>query len=299
MTRRHRWLAVAAALLASTLVGCGRHSPSGPDGRLVEQAQRALERWDTAVAAAGGRPVFAPVGQRTGLIGTWEPEVGDNNKGSLMAGKVVATVGLPAAPAPTAEIRWHDGTTHAAPVSSADDTLRQLVAEGDSASCPECVPLEVTGARLGSAPVQTSRGSATAPVWEYTLRGTAVRITRVAVAPSASVTVTPPAWDPVNAPAGLAVEAASTTVGARDLTVRFTGAPGPASQPCGADYTARAVESANAVVVIVIEHPHPHDGACLLLGAARDATVELAAPLGERAVLEVVQGLPVPVTILP
>ena len=37
----------------------------------------------------------------------------------------------------------------------------------------------------------------------------------------------------------------------------FTGAVGPASRPCGADYTAQAVESARAVVVIVYEHPSP------------------------------------------
>ena len=41
----------------------------------------------------------------------------------------------------------------------------------------------------------------------------------------------------------------------RELTVSFTGSVGPASEPCGADYTGLAVESANAVV-IVVAHPH-------------------------------------------
>jgi hypothetical protein len=36
---------------------------------------------------------------------------------------------------------------------------------------------------------------------------------------------------------------------------------------------------------------------CPAIGAERKATVNLAQPLGERAVLEVRQGLPVPVTI--
>ncbi|PSK66400.1 hypothetical protein B0E53_01649 [Micromonospora sp. MH33] len=51
------------------------------------------------------------------------------------------------------------------------------------------------------------------------------------------------------------------------------------------------------MVVIVITHPHAGDEACAALGALRTAEVELAQPLGERAVLEVRQGLPVPATI--
>ncbi|GAA2643859.1 hypothetical protein GCM10010399_92280 [Dactylosporangium fulvum] len=44
------------------------------------------------------------------------------------------------------------------------------------------MPLQVTGARLSTARIQTTRGPATVPAWEYTLQGTAVRLTRVAVA---------------------------------------------------------------------------------------------------------------------
>ena len=81
------------------------------------------------------------------------------------------------------------------------------------------------------------------------------------------------------------------------MTVSFTGSPWPTAQPCGADYTGEAVESANAVVVIVLTHPHRANEACTAIGARRTTVVQLAQPLGERAVLEVQQGLPVPVTI--
>ena len=78
----------------------------------------------------------------------------------------------------------------------------------------------------------------------------------------------------------------------------MVGAPDAASRPCGADYSAEAVESAHAVVVILIAHRNVSDAyGCTAVGAQRTTTVELAEPLGERAVLEVVQGLPVPVTI--
>jgi hypothetical protein len=53
-----------------------------------------------------------------------------------------------------------------------------------------------------------------------------------------------------------------------------------------------------AVVVIVIEQPHAADEDCPAIGAPRTTTVDLAQPLGERAVLDVPQGLPVPITII-
>ncbi len=65
----------------------------------------------------------------------------------------------------------------------------------------------------------------------------------------------------------------------------------------GPDYSAEAVESINAVVVIVIVHPHAAGEACADVGARRTTTVDLAEPLGERAVLEAQQSLPVPLTI--
>ena len=60
---------------------------------------------------------------------------------------------------------------------------------------------------------------------------------------------------------------------------------------------AETVESDQAVVVIVIEQRHAENESCGDVGARRSATVELARPFGERAVLEVQQGLPVTLTI--
>jgi len=47
---------------------------------------------------------------------------------------------------------------------------------------------------------------------------------------------------------------------------------------------------------------HPHFGlswACTAVGAFRTADATLSAPLGNRAVLEVTQGMPVSVTLTP
>jgi hypothetical protein len=255
------------------LGGCGPGGSGlgGDDpGRLRQQARDALVRYDKAVLGAGGPQSFVPVGDLTGQLGDWEPTNGDN-KQALQSGRVVAATALPAAPQPAGKVVWDNGAVQTISLISADEALQQLAAAG-AGRCPECVPLEVTGARLTTARIQTTRGPATAPAWEYTLRETAVRVTRVAVAGSAAVKITPPSWDPYNPPGGLAIESATTTTPGRQLTVAFTGAPGPGSQPCGADYSAEAAESANAVVVIVIAHPHAANETCPAIGARRTTT---------------------------
>ena len=307
--RRSR-LIVATALLVATLAACGGHDnyPSASAGvtttsgqqleRQRQQARDALTRWADAVAAAGGQQGFVIVGDATGQIGDWELQVGENNKSALMSGKVVAAVALSDATPAAAEVRWKDGSIQTLPTISPAQALKDLQAAGVQA-CPECDALQVTDAKLTTAQIETSRGAATVPAWEFSLQRTAVRITRVAISARANISVTPPSWDPNDSPVGLSIDSASGTVGGRQLTVTFGGAPQPGSQPCGADYTAEAVESQTGVVVIVIEHRNSFDGACTLVGATRTATVQLAAPLGDRAVLEVKEGLPVPVTLAP
>ena len=77
-------------------------------------------------------------------------------------------------------MRWEDGVTRPVGVLTAEQALQQLIAAGNH-DCGGCRPLRVTGAKLVTAQIQTSRGGATAPTWEYTVEGTQVRITRVAV----------------------------------------------------------------------------------------------------------------------
>ncbi|MEU5722702.1 hypothetical protein ABZ783_12865 [Micromonospora sp. NPDC047738] len=288
------WI-TAVALLG----GCGSAaggSPAGDDlDGLRQQARAALDRYDQAVRDTGDTARFVPVGELTRQLGDWELANGAY-KESLAAGRVEATAALPTAPTPTGNLVWADGTKQPLPLVAADETLAQLRQAG-TGDCVDCAPIKVTGARLTTMAISTTRGSATVPAWEYTLDGTAVRLTRPAVAASSAVQVAPPPWDPDKPTGGLQIETATTATTSRELAVTFTGAPDPRTKPCGADYSAEAVESDQAVVVIVIEHRHASAESCGDVGARRSATVELARPLGERAVLEVQQGLPVSVTI--
>ncbi len=298
VARRGTRIAIAAAA-AMTLSGCQLVPglSGAPDSAaLHRQAQAALARWANAVAVAGGPSPVVVVGELTGQVGDWEEAVGDNNKPALMAGLVEATASLPADVPPDGEVRWPDGTTAAVSMISAPQAVAAIQA-GPSAPCGDCASLRITAARLTTGPIDTSRGPAIAPVWEFTVASTAVRVTRVAIADP--IAVVPPPWDSNSPPVGLAIDSASGTVGGRELTVAFVGAPLPGDEACGEDYTGEAVESDLAVVVIVTPHPHASFGACSAVGARRTASVELAAPLGERAVLEVQRGLPVPVVLAP
>ena len=286
---------LAAIAVAPLLAGCLGNADD--PAKLQRQAHAALARWADAVAAAGGQSPVVLVGERTRQVGDWELAVGDNNKRALMAGLVEAPVQMPTEAPPAGEIRWHDGTTASVPLISAQQAFAAIQTGSTEPCGDDCTPLKITTARLTTGPIETSRGPATAPVWEFIVQGTAVKVTRVAIANQ--ITVVPPPWDPNDPPVGIAVESASGTAGGRELTVAFDGASLPGDQPCGEDYTADAVESDLAVVVIVTRHPHVTIGACAGVGALRTATVQLAAPLGERAVLEVQQGLPVRVVLTP
>jgi hypothetical protein len=121
-------------------------------------------------------------------------------------------------------------------------------------------------------------------------------VTRVAIANPVVVSSTEA--DPQ---LGLAIDSADGTVGGTELTLAFVGAPDPGNMPCGEDYTTEAVESELAVVVIVTRHPHlpPLGAACAAAGARRTASATLAAPLGDRAVLDLLRGTPVPMVLAP
>ena len=173
-----------------------------------------------------------------------------------------------------------DDTTVEVSVLSAAATLDALVADGVG-DCAECQPLEVVDAQRATGLVETSRGPANAPIWVYSIAGSAVKITRVAV--DESVTVDPPPWNAEDPPEGISIDSATGTGDSKRLTVSFIGAPKGAGEPCGADYTAEAVESDLAIVVIVHERRNPAEVACTAVGATRTATVKLADVLGKAA----------------
>jgi hypothetical protein len=262
-------------------------------------AKADLARWDQAVAAAGGNSDFVLVGTDTTMTGSWgpDPSFGNNGKMALMAGDFVDVVGLPSDTPADGQVRWQDGSTQTVGMISAQQALAAVKGEG-SGPCPDCVALKVTGAKLTTADFQTSHGTATAPAWEFALQGTDTTIQHLAVAHP--LTVVPPTSDPNTSMQLISIQSATVAAGGQTLTVTFVGAPKDEGGSCGAAYTAQAVESSTAVVVIVTEHPgFGLSMACSAVGAWRTADATLAKPLGNRAVLEISQGMPISVTLTP
>lgn len=268
------------------------HAPQ-PTDRLHRQAQDALDRWAQAVKDNGGSTVVF-TGELTSQIGDWEDAVAQKNKSALQGGALIGSSPLSEDRPGKREVQWTDGPKVDTEVLSAAQALQALVADVQQ-PCPKCTPLEITDANLATGLAETSAGPAEVPTWVFTIKGTAVRVTRVAV--DGSVTVNPPPWNADDPPEGISIDRAVGDARSRSLEVRFSGAVKGAEAPCGADYAAEAVESALAVVVIINTTEHEGDDrqACLSNATLRTATVALSAPLGDRVVLEGRQGLPVPV----
>ena len=289
---------LATASLTVGVCACTTGPSSAQVADLHRQAQEALARWDVAASAAAGGSGFVLVGESTLMVGgDWGPNLdGGNAKLAWGAGLFVVATPLPSDAPPGGTVQWQDGTTHAVPVISAQQALSDIRAAAQS-PCPECIPLQITAARLTTATFQTSRGPAQAPAWEFSLKDTDVKLDQVAVGDQFRV---PPMAAPNDQSAGQPwvgspVQSASVDASGMTITVTVEGAPDPGDKPCGADYTAEAVESDTAVVVIVYEHRNTLPAACSAVGAFRTAQVTLAKPLGNRTLIDL-QAQPISVT---
>jgi hypothetical protein len=271
------------------------NSPFDSRARIYEQAAAALERWAAAVGENGEPGMIFPYGM-TGQIGSWEDRVGDNNKSAHQAGMFVAKNGLSAETPPPGDVEWPDGRSETVDLVSAHQALGNLVEQGND-SCSTCEPLRVTGAQLEMATFWTGRGEARVPVWKFSIEGTRVKVTQVAVADF--IRVVPPPWDPYDTPAGISIESAVGDPEDTELTISFVGAPRSDGQECGLGYIGEAIETEKALVVLVwYDRPSSGEpsGPILMVGAMCTTRVTLAAPLGDRAVLSVREGMPVPVS---
>jgi hypothetical protein len=296
---------IGVLLLALLVGGCSNLvvAPGGSDiptrtgkpealDRIHQQAHDALVRWADAVRENGGAAITF-TGALTSQLGEWEPALAENNTLALASGAVLPSQPLPAERPGKREVKWVDGTKLDAEILSASAALQDLIEAADE-PCDACDPLIVTEANLATGLVETSTGPADVPMWVYAVQGSAVRITRVAV--DKGVTIDPPPWNASDPPEGISITQAIGKPDARTIWVWFLGRSDGVDKPCGAEYKAETVESELAIVVIVDENLNTEGvDACDVEGRSRTTEVRLDGALGERAVLEVRQGLPVPV----
>ncbi|MEU7905349.1 hypothetical protein [Actinoplanes sp. NPDC049118] len=116
---------------------------------------------------------------------------------------------------------------------------------------------------------------------------------------SPAPTDTKPSRAPSPTYPGKSIDSVVVDPGTTRMKVTFAGTSAPATAACGADYSAEAVESTKAVFIIILEQRNPYSGLCTLIGETRTATLNLARPLGDRAVLNIPKSRPSAVTTAP
>ncbi|MEU8070586.1 hypothetical protein AB0B20_12585 [Micromonospora sp. NPDC049151] len=299
---------LALSACASPGADPGVAPPAGPDQRtaFTERAQEVAAGWRPV---PGWRDGYVPLQEATVLTG--DPGFTDETKTAFGAGWYRDQIPIPAAVPKDGTIRFPDGTLRV-PLVSAADAYAQL-RQGDPPPCdgrpaaPDpaptgrpgpndpvstsapgaCVALTVTGVRLGSAPVLTSRGRAEVPAWLFTVDELAVPVARIAVAPRVTGRAPGGAVPTRPLPAGLvSAQELRAVEGNRIDYVLGVGA-------CDGPPTPLVLERPDVVVIggAVIAST----GVCTAQLVLKPVSVTLDAPLGSRAVLDAGSGAPLTV----
>lgn len=264
-----------SALGALVLAGCGQGGLLGPpdvDMRAV------AERWRATGLSEEWARGFVPREALTVL--SQDVRFTERSKSAFTAGRWELHADLPDSAPSHGEIRWLDGTAMTSPLLRASAAYEQMSVPNPHQECApgDCGPLTVIGARLGEVRIQTSRGPAIVPAWQFDVRDVPGTFSRVAIAPTARSSL-PPALE--------AAEVSGYQPG-EGTTVRLEYTYGACDKPHGA----RSFEADDLVVVdLDIE---TSDRVCTAVGLGGTTEVTLARPLGERIVLDASSGLPVP-----
>ncbi|MEH1014207.1 hypothetical protein V6U90_13980 [Micromonospora sp. CPCC 206060] len=301
--------------LLMILAGCAPAGTAGPSGGPVapsdhrwghfdRRAAEVAESWRRSATSTAWRTGYVPLADATVLIG--DPGFTGDTKQAFVNGWYRDQVALPATTPAPGTVRFPDGTLDV-PLISAAEAYRQLD-QGDPPPCaarparppatssgPDsattsnpagtaCIPLTVVAAKLGTAQVATSRGTATVPAWLFTVEELAAPVARLAVAasavapvPSASV----PALSPVD---DLAVTQQLTAADGNTLSYKLgIGACDSAPTPLVAEFDD---------IVVIGGGVTRSTGICTEQLVLAPVSVTLDAPLGDRLVLDAVTGQP-------
>lgn len=213
----------------------------------------------------------------------------DAAKLAFIDGDLVFTAQPPSG-APAGVVTWSDGSTMKVRALSEARVFAGLTS---SRRCPGCAttPLDVTAARPATLTVSTSRGPASVPAWAFTLAGVPAPVIQAALPPGSYVTLGTGGGAPRENLRSLGAAFVGGGVvwpsaDGRTLTVGLGGGP------CDASWGG-LVSAAGGVVVVGgwMYDPQP-DRACASMLVLRKVTVHLAAPLGDRVVLDAATGEP-------
>lgn len=276
MGRRMSKVGSAVAVCCIALIACSSDVNAGasPQRQAAGPLPAALAAWSHFPVHASSRPLVLIDGDTVNA-----PAFGFPNDATALAyenGTYTAPWRFPTRPRSAAGF----------PIvraRSAFSILKDAATPGPSAA----VPLVVTRVTLGAAVFETDRGRRTLPAWLFAFQGVENPAQVLAVSPRRIFA--PPRRILVQAPElESSPTAGSATLASnhRTLTVGFAGAP-EGTGPCQSTYSLSVGASRTAVAVVVHAVTHyKGDAGCLLQASFNRLTTTLAAPLGNRVVVD-------------
>lgn len=284
-TRAMRSFSLLAAVVALglTVSGCGDQPDrdAGGDAAVVaHRARQVAAAWNGSAAAAAWRVGYHPMGDviqlpRGGLRSKTDEQAYQDHS-FVLQGK------LPATGSKDGRVAWAGGASLTRPLAGAEESYKTL-SGGRVGGQPH---LTVTGAKLGTMTVTTSRGPATVPSWLFILDGYASPLKQAAVAPSKLPQ--PPLGQardvpgyPLNQLVKIAADGRSVTV----VALHGVCDDGPAVEVLET--------SGNVVLSSSVQH-RKDGGYCTKQAKLQQVTVKLERPLGNRVLLDAHTGQPVP-----
>ncbi|GIF66155.1 hypothetical protein Ais01nite_41900 [Asanoa ishikariensis] len=276
-------------------------------GPAVSDRHEAIEQWAGEVADAwsptstawkqGYVPLQEPVFVEGSLTGA--------EKQALAAGWWTTKVALPTDRPSPGTVVFRDGSLKAPLLSAASSYQKMdmgdpppcgvtpspvVVPSGPDGSVSEpgggdCVGLTVSGVSLSTMELRTSRGVATVPAWRFEIDGGRA-VLHAAVADPAPLPS--PAATPTNREVPAGMVAAQSVTGADNLDLHYSLGVGA----CDHDITPIVVERPH--VVVVTGGVTRDDGTCTDQLVISPVTASLTEPLGDRPVLDGLNG-----TLLP
>ncbi|MFJ3423348.1 hypothetical protein ACIPN8_44295 [Streptomyces sp. NPDC086082] len=279
-------LLLAPLLGACLLAGCGdspraNDEPTQSPQQQERRARQVADAWRGSASSAAWNKGYFPMGDAVQM-----PESGWHSKADerAYAAKNFALRGnLPTAATEHGMVDWDSGNTLTRPLITAKRAYQSLALNNS-----EGPRLTVTGARLDTTTITTSRGPATVSAWLFTLDGYDTPLKRVAITPS---NLPPMPIEPARQGSAGGLWPVTRLVGAskdgQSVTVRAT------HGACDDGPVVKVLE-ADQSVVLYASIARAQSGPCSTQMIEQNVTVKLRKPLDDRILLDALTGRPVP-----
>jgi hypothetical protein len=275
--------AAAVCAIALIALSAGASAESSSPRASTGPVSAALAAWSHFPAEASSRPLVLIDGDNVNA-----PVLGFPSDGTKLAyddGTFTAPSRFPAGPQSAARFQLVSS-------QSAFNAMKEAATPGP----PAAAPLVVTSVTLGTGAFATDRGRRTLPAWLFAFQSVENPAQVLAVSPrrifSPPQRIVVQASKSENFPT---VGSATLAPNHRTLTVGFAGPP-EGTGPCEATYSLNVGVSRTAVAAVVhVVTYYRGDAGCLLQASFNQLTTTLAAPLGNRVVVDADSVTAVPV----